>query len=91
MSANRSHGTKKGWGTMPRRTFLKGAGTVAVAASAGGLPGLLTAGQAPAYAKGTKLHMLQWLNFDPPAIPGNQLLVPESTRGSCRDACSPQL
>jgi multiple sugar transport system substrate-binding protein len=65
MSPNRSSGTKKGWGTMPRRTFLKGAATVAVAASAGGLPGLLTAGQAPAYAKGTKLHMLQWLNFVP--------------------------
>jgi len=54
-----------GWDRVPRRTFLKGAATVAGAAALGGIPGILHAGQAPAYPKGTKLHMLQWLNFVP--------------------------
>jgi len=50
---------------MPRRTFLKGATTVAGAAVLGGIPGILAAGQAPAYPTGTRLHLLQWLNFVP--------------------------
>ena len=51
--------------TVPRRTFLKGAAAAAGAATLSGIPGILAAGQAPAYPKGTKLHMLQWLNFVP--------------------------
>ena len=55
----------KAWTAMPRRTFLKGAATVAGAAALGGVPGILAAGQAPAYPRGTKLNLLQWLNFVP--------------------------
>ena len=46
-----------------RRGFLKGAASVAGAAALGGIPGIVQAAQAPAYPKGTRLHMLQWLNF----------------------------
>ena len=53
------------WSSVPRRTFLKGAATVAGAAALGGIPSILAAGQAPAYPKGTKLHMLQQINFVP--------------------------
>jgi len=55
----------KAWTAMPRRTFLKGAATVAGAAALGGIPGILAAGQAPAYPRGTKLNLLQWMNFVP--------------------------
>jgi multiple sugar transport system substrate-binding protein len=47
-----------------RRTFLKGA---AGAATLGGMPGIVAAAQAPAYPKGTKLHLLTRLNFFPTA------------------------
>lgn len=46
-----------------RRGFLKG--TVVIGSALSGIPGILRAGQAPAYPKGTKLHLLQWLNFVP--------------------------
>ncbi|MFH1613526.1 MAG: ABC transporter substrate-binding protein [Planctomycetota bacterium] len=48
-----------------RRTFLKGMAMASGAAALGGITEILSAGKAPAYAKGTKLHMLQWLNFVP--------------------------
>src|SRR3974377_1560982 len=45
-----------------RRSLLK----VAVGATAlGGIPRILAAGQAPAYPKGTRLHLLTRLNFFP--------------------------
>src|SRR5512137_2546134 len=65
MKSDRSRGTKNTWGTMPRRTFLKGAAAAAGAATLGGIPGILHAGQAPAYPKGTKLHLLTRINFIP--------------------------
>ncbi|HSB80771.1 MAG TPA: extracellular solute-binding protein, partial [Candidatus Methylomirabilis sp.] len=49
-----------------RRAFLKGA-AAAGAATLAGIPGILQAGQAPAYPKGTKLHLLTRLNFFPTA------------------------
>ncbi|HSB69144.1 MAG TPA: extracellular solute-binding protein [Candidatus Methylomirabilis sp.] len=52
-------------GMVPRRAFLKTAAAVAGGAAVGGIPGILRAGQAPAYPKGTKLHMLQQINFVP--------------------------
>jgi multiple sugar transport system substrate-binding protein len=53
------------WCSMSRRTFLKGAATAAGAGVLAGIPGVVQAGQAPAYPKGTKLHMLQQINFVP--------------------------
>ena len=48
-----------------RRTFLRLSGAVGVATAAGGLAGVLAARTAPAYAQGTKLHLLQWADFIP--------------------------
>jgi ABC-type glycerol-3-phosphate transport system substrate-binding protein len=48
-----------------RRTFLKATAATAGATVLGGIPGILYAGQAPAYAKGTKLHYLTNLHFVP--------------------------
>ncbi len=67
MSADQGNGAKKSWDAMPRRTFLKGAAAVTGAAGLGGIPGILQAGQAPAYPKGTKLHLLTRVNFVEPA------------------------
>jgi multiple sugar transport system substrate-binding protein len=63
MSADQGNGNQKGWRVIPRRTFLKGAAAAAAAASLGGIPGILQAGQAPAYPKGTKLHLIERANF----------------------------
>ncbi|MBI4571787.1 MAG: extracellular solute-binding protein [candidate division NC10 bacterium] len=57
----------KGRRAIDRRTFLKGAAAAAGMATLGGIPGILHAGQAPAYPKGTKLHLLTRLNFFPAA------------------------
>ncbi len=50
-----------------RRTILKGAVAAAGAAAFWGIPAMVRAGQAPAYPKGTKLHLLTRLNFFPTA------------------------
>jgi len=50
-----------------RRAFLRGAAAAAGAAALGGIPGIVGAGQAPAYPKGTKLHLLTRINFFPAA------------------------
>jgi multiple sugar transport system substrate-binding protein len=47
---------------MHRRTFLKTAGVVGATA---GLEGILAARRAPAFAQGTKIHLLQWVDFIP--------------------------
>jgi multiple sugar transport system substrate-binding protein len=56
-------------GKMNRRSFLKvtGASTAAATAGVGGLAGMLASGRAPAYAQGTKLHILRWNDFVPAA------------------------
>jgi multiple sugar transport system substrate-binding protein len=45
-----------------RREFLKVTGTAAAVASAG-IEGILLAGRAPAYAQGTRLHIVRWNDF----------------------------
>ena len=52
----------RGFVTIPRRTFLKTAGAAGAAAS---LEGILGARRAPAVAQGTKIHLLQWVDFIP--------------------------
>jgi multiple sugar transport system substrate-binding protein len=51
--------------TLSRRRFLKGTAAAAGVTALGGIPGILHAGQAPAYPKGTKLHYLMQINFVP--------------------------
>jgi multiple sugar transport system substrate-binding protein len=48
-----------------RRTFLKVSGGGAVAATAGGMAGILATGRAPAYAQQTTVHWLRWNDFVP--------------------------
>jgi hypothetical protein len=47
-----------------RRAFL--AGTAALAAATG-LEGILAARRAPAFAQGTKRHIVRWVDFIPEA------------------------
>src|ERR1700694_2268104 len=49
---------------MRRRTFLKTAGAAGLGAAAG-IEGILAARRAPAFAQGTKIHLLQWVDFIP--------------------------
>ncbi len=48
-----------------RRKFLKTSGAGALAASSGGLAGILATGRAPAYAQQTTVHWLRWNDFVP--------------------------
>jgi len=50
-----------------RRTFIKISGAVGVVAAAGGLEGILLSRTAPAYAQGTRLHWVRWVDFIPEA------------------------
>src|SRR5215475_9529640 len=47
-----------------RRTFLSTAGATGLGVATG-LHGIFAAGRAPAFAQGTKLHLLQWVDFIP--------------------------
>src|SRR3984893_4601436 len=49
--------------SIERRTFLRGA--AAGAAVTTGLEGILAARRAPAFAQGTRIHLLQWVDFIP--------------------------
>jgi multiple sugar transport system substrate-binding protein len=49
---------------MNRRQFLKVSGATAAAATAG-LEGIMASRQAPAWAQGTKLHWVRWVDFIP--------------------------
>jgi ABC-type glycerol-3-phosphate transport system substrate-binding protein len=48
-----------------RRRLLKLSGAGAVAASTGGIAGILASGRAPAYAQATAVHWLRWSDFVP--------------------------
>jgi multiple sugar transport system substrate-binding protein len=64
---------------MNRRSFIRTTGVVAVASSAG-LAGILASGRAPAYAQGTKLHLVRWVDFVPA---GDEMLrkqMPEASK-----------
>jgi hypothetical protein len=50
-----------------RRRLLQLSGTAAVAAATGGLAGMFAVGRAPAYAQGTSLHWLKFVDFVPPS------------------------
>src|SRR6185312_1182665 len=69
-------------GGIRRRRLLKlsGAGTLA---AGGGLAGILASGRAPAFAQGTALHWLKFVDFVPVS---DQLL-----RGRIKDECQKAL
>ena len=51
-------------GEVTRRSLLKGGAVVGVAAAAG-LEGILAARRAPAFAQGTRLNIVRWVDFIP--------------------------
>ncbi len=64
---------------MNRRQFLKvSAATAAVAG--GGIEGILAARQAPAYAQGTKLHWVRWVDFIPESDVELKRQMPEASK-----------
>jgi multiple sugar transport system substrate-binding protein len=63
--------------SLDRRHFLRAAG---VAAAATGLEGILAARRAPAFAQGTKLHVLRWVDFIPEADVELKRQAPEASK-----------
>ena len=62
-----SRRTKSRAGTLSRRSFMKIGGALSVVAAAGGLEGILLAKTPPAYAQGSMLHWVRWVDFIPEA------------------------
>jgi multiple sugar transport system substrate-binding protein len=61
-----------------RRTFLK---TTGVAAGvAGGIEGILAARRAPAFAQGTKIHWVRWVDFIPESDVELKRQMPEASK-----------
>ena len=64
-----------------RRTFLKVSGGGAVAATAGGMAGILATGRAPAHAQQTTVHWLRWNDFVPASDQAlRQTILPEAEK-----------
>ena len=61
-----------------RRTFIKT--TAAAAGVAGGIEGILAARHAPAYAQGTKLHWVRWVDFIPESDVELKRQMPEASK-----------
>jgi len=59
-----------------RRAFIRTTGLVA--ATAGGIEGILAARRAPAFAQGTKLHIVRWVDFIPEADVELKRQMPEA-------------
>jgi multiple sugar transport system substrate-binding protein len=66
-----------------RRSLLRLSGVGVLTAASGGLTGILASGRAPAYAQGTTLHWLKFVDFVPVS---DQLL-----RGKITDECQKAL
>jgi len=61
-----------------RRTFIKT--SAAAAGVAGGIEGILAARRAPAYAQGTKLHWVRWVDFIPESDVELKRQMPEASK-----------
>ena len=64
--------------SMTRRTFVKTA--AAGAAAVGGIEGILAARRAPAFAQGTKLHWVRWVDFIPESDVELKRQMPEASK-----------
>ena len=65
-----------------RRRLLKISGAGAVAASAGGIAGILASGRAPAFAQATSVHYLRWSDF----VPASDQLLKTKIAAECEKA-----
>src|SRR5918994_7346472 len=68
--------TKNG---MDRRQFIKVSGAAAAVAVTG-IEGIVAAGRAPAYAQGTKLHWVRWVDFIPESDVELKEQMPEASK-----------
>jgi multiple sugar transport system substrate-binding protein len=66
-------------GSINRRSFIKVTGTAAAVGSTG-LAGILASGRAPAYAQGTKLHIVRWVDFVPAGDEVLRKQMPEASK-----------
>src|SRR5262245_62365385 len=64
--------------TLNRRYFLQVSGAAVVAGA--GIEGILAARRAPAYAQGTKLHMVRWVDFIPESDVELKRQMPEASK-----------
>jgi multiple sugar transport system substrate-binding protein len=64
--------------SLGRRRFLQTAGLAA--AAAGGIEGILAARRAPAFAQGTKLHWVRWVDFIPESDVELKRQMPEASK-----------
>src|SRR5437867_8639134 len=62
-----------------RRQFIK-VTTATAAAAATGIEGIIAARRAPAYAQGTKLHMVRWVDFIPESDVELKRQMPEASK-----------
>src|SRR5881296_2200682 len=62
-----------------RRQFITATGATA-AAAATGIEGIVAARRAPAYAQGTKLHMVRWVDFIPESDVELKRQMPEASK-----------
>ena len=65
-----------------RRRFVQLSGAGAIAATTGGLAGILASGRAPAYAQGTTVHWLRWADF----VPASDQLLKGKITQDCQKA-----
>ncbi|HYB69079.1 MAG TPA: ABC transporter substrate-binding protein, partial [Candidatus Bathyarchaeia archaeon] len=63
---------------LDRRDFIKAAGFTA--ATLGGIEGILAARRAPAFAQGTKLHWVRWVDFIPESDVELKRQMPEASK-----------
>src|SRR4030095_7699029 len=63
---------------LDRRTFVKTAGLAAVAVT--GIEGIVAARRAPAFAQGTKLHWVRWVDFIPESDVELKRQMPEASK-----------
>jgi multiple sugar transport system substrate-binding protein len=65
-----------------RRRLLKLSGAGTIAASTGGIAGILASGRAPAYAQATSIHWLRWADF----VPASDKVLKEKIAPQCEKA-----
>ena len=63
---------------LDRRQFIRVSGTAALATA--GIEGILTARRAPAWAQGSKLHIVRWVDFIPEADVELKRQAPEASK-----------
>src|SRR5215813_4800294 len=78
MTTSTRNRAQTGSHTVDRRAFLKGAAAAGIAAT--GLEGILASGRAPAFAQGTKLHIVRWVDFIPEADVELRRQAPEASK-----------